>query len=96
MLVASDTYRSLTFPKEYPFGAENVSILYRDLPTYVSLNAALALWLLLGFVLALFCKRKHRDFLVLAHALITLVMLLLGACGDQDFPQRQSLIRKPK
>ena len=82
MLVASDTYRSLTFPEEYPFGAENVSILYRDLPTYVSLNAALALWLLLGFVFALFCKRKHRDFLVLAHALITLVMLLLGACVD--------------
>lgn len=82
LLVASDTYRSLTYPEKYPFGAENVSILYRDLPSYVSLNAALALWLLIGFVLALFYKRKHRDSLMLAHALITLVMLLLGACVD--------------
>ena len=82
LLVASDTYRSLTFPEAYPFGAENVSIIYRDLPTYVGANALLALWLVMGIALAFFIRHRRRGSLTLAHALITLGMLLVSALPE--------------
>lgn len=82
VIVGEDLHSCLTEPEAYPFGAENVSIIYRDLPTYVSANTLLALWLVMGIALAFFILHGRRGILTLAHALITLGMLLVSALPE--------------
>mgnify|MGYP006967886618 FL=1 len=82
VIVGEDLHSCLTKPEAYPFGAENVSIIHRDLPTYVGANALLALWLVMGIVLAFFVRHGRRGILTLAHALITLGMLLVSALPE--------------
>lgn len=82
VIVGEDLHSCLTEPEAYPFGAENVSIIYRDLPTYVSANTLLALWLVMGIALAFFIRHRRRGSLTLAHALITLGMLLVSALPE--------------
>lgn len=82
MIVGEDLHSCLTKPETYPFGAENVSIIYRDLPTYVGVSALLALWLIMGITLAFFVRHGRRGSLTLAHALITLGMLLVSALPE--------------
>lgn len=81
-IVGEDLHSCLTKPETYPFGAENVSIIYRDLPTYVGVSALLALWLLMGLALAFFVRHRRRGSLTLVHALITLAMLLVSALPE--------------
>lgn len=82
VIVGEDLHSCLTTPEAYPFGAENVSIVYRDLPTYVGANALLALWLIMGITLAFFIRHGRWGSLTLAHALITLGMLLVSALPE--------------
>ena len=62
--------------------SENVSIVYRDLPTYVGVSALLALWLVMGITLAFFVRHRRQGSLTLFHALITLAMLLVSALPE--------------
>lgn len=82
VIVGEDLHSCLTEPEAYPFGAENVSIIYRDLPTYVSANALLALWLVMGIARDFFVRHRPWGSLTLAHALITLGMLLVSALPE--------------
>lgn len=82
VIVGEDLYPCLTKPEAYPFGAENVPIIYRDLPTYVGVSALLALWLVMGIALAFFIRHRLWGSLTLVHALITLGMLLVSALPE--------------
>ena len=82
VIVGEDLHSCLTKPEAYPFGAEDLSIIYRDLPTYVGANALLALWLVMGITLAFFIRHRCRGSLTLVHALITLGILLVSALPE--------------
>ena len=82
VIVGEDLHSCLTKPEAYPLGAENVSIIYRDLPTYVGVSALLALWLVMGIALAFFIRHRRRGSLTLVHALITLGILLVSALPE--------------
>ena len=82
VIVGEDLHSCLTKPEAYPFGAEDLSIIYRDLSTYVGANALLALWLVMGITLAFFVRHRRQGSLTLFHALITLAMLLVSALPE--------------